>query len=56
MWKMDLNFAMYMEGVFEMYYMVFTDCGLVIVGGDASVAVETAKQLVLERRAQAAVA
>ena len=34
MGKMDMNFAMYMQGVNEMYDMGFTDGGGVIEGGD----------------------
>ena len=36
MGKMDMNFAMYMQGVNEMYDMGFTDGGGVIEGGDAA--------------------
>ena len=34
MGKMDMNFAMYMQGVNEMYDLGFTDAGGVIEGGD----------------------
>jgi len=36
MGKMDMNFAMYMQGVNEMYDMGFTDAGGVIEGGDVT--------------------
>ena len=36
MGKMDMNFAMYMQGVNEMYDMGFTDGGGVIEGGDCA--------------------
>ena len=36
MGKMDMNFAMYMQGMNEMYDMGFTDAGGVIEGGDVA--------------------
>ena len=36
MGKMDMNFAMYMQGVNEMYDLGFTDAGGVIEGGDVA--------------------
>ena len=36
MGKMDMNFAMYMQGINEMYDMGFTDGGGVIEGGDVA--------------------
>ena len=36
MGKMDMNFAMYMQGMNEMYDMGFTDGGGVIEGGDVA--------------------
>ena len=36
MGKMDMNFAMYMQGMNEMYDTGFTDAGGVIEGGDVA--------------------
>ena len=36
MGKMDMNFAMYMQGMNEMYDMGFTDAGGVAEGGDVA--------------------